>query len=77
MEDLKQITPHAYGGEGDYTLAMGFVARIASGEPKASDDVAEIRWVTTDEVDDIPFAWEHDKDLVRRALEEAQDRTVE
>ena len=72
LEDLKQITPHAYGDEGDYTLAMGFLARLSSGEPRAGDDVGQIRWVSLDEIDDIPFAWQHDRDLVRRALEEAQ-----
>ena len=77
MEDLRQVTPHTYGDEGDYTLALGFLARISSGEPKAADDVAEIRWVSLDEIDDVAFAWEHDKALVRRALEEEQDRTAD
>lgn len=72
MDDLKQITPHVYGDEGDFTLALGFVARLASGEPRAGDDVAEIKWVAEDEVDDIPFAWDHDHAIVRRALEEAE-----
>ena len=75
INDLRQITPHKYGDEGDYTLAMGFLARIASGDPHASDDVEEMRWVALNEIDDVAFAWEHDKALVRRALEEAQDRT--
>ena len=69
--DFVQAVPHEYGPEGDYTLALGFFARIVSGEPEAADDVAELRWVSVDELDDIPFAWEHDRALVRRALEQA------
>ena len=69
--DFVHAFPHVYGDEGDYVLALGFLARIVSGEPKAADDVDEIRWVSLDELDDIPWAWEHDQVLVRRALEEA------
>ena len=69
--DFVQAVPHEYGAEGDYTLALGFFARIASGVPEAADDVAELKWVSLDEIDEIPFAWEHDRSLVRRALEEA------
>ena len=70
-DDFVQATPHEYGPEGDYTLALGFFARIASGEPQAMDDVEELKWVSLEELDDIPFAWEHDRTLVRRALEQA------
>lgn len=73
--DLVQMVPHPYGEGGDYVLAMGFNARHASGDPEPADDVEEMRWVTLEELDELPFAWEHDKALVRRALEEAQDRT--
>jgi len=69
--DFVHAFPHTYGDEGDYVLALGFLGRIASGEPKAADDVAELRWVFLDELDDIEWAWEHDRTLVRRALEEA------
>ena len=69
MSDLVQVVPHTYGEEGDFVLAMGFIVRLRSGEPKAADDVAEIRWVSRDEVDHVEFAWEHDRTLVRRALE--------
>ena len=71
FDDFVHAAPHEYGPEGDYNLALAFFARIASGEPKAADDVAEIRWVSLDELDDIEWAWEHDQVLVRRALEEA------
>lgn len=71
FDDFVHATPHRYGDEGDFVLTMGFFARIANGEPRPADDVAEIRWVSLDELDGIPFAWEHDRALVRRALEEA------
>ena len=71
FRDFVQATPHEYGEEGDYVLALGFLARITSGEPAAADDVEELRWVSIDELDEVPFAWEHDRVLVRRALEEA------
>jgi ADP-ribose pyrophosphatase YjhB (NUDIX family) len=69
LGDLVQMVPHTYGDEGDFVLAMGFLARLRSGEPVAADDVAELRWVSLDEVDHVEFAWEHDRTLVRRALE--------
>jgi len=68
--DFVQAVAHEYGTEGDYTLALGFFARMTSGELNAADDVEELRWVSLDELDDVEFAWEHDRDLVRRALEE-------
>ncbi len=71
FEDFVSAVPHEYGPEGDYVLAMGFSARIASGEPKAADDVEALRWVSLNELEDIEFAWEHDRWIVRRALEEA------
>lgn len=66
-----QMVPHRYGEEGDYVLAIGFVAKLVSGEPEAGDDVAAVRWITRDEVDDVEFAWEHDRELVRKALDGA------
>jgi 8-oxo-dGTP diphosphatase len=70
MEDCLQIVPHEYGGEGDYVLAIGFKARPVSGEPSAASDVADVRWVGKKELDDLDFAWEHDRQLARRALDE-------
>jgi ADP-ribose pyrophosphatase YjhB (NUDIX family) len=70
MEDCLQIVPHEYGGEGDYVLAIGFKARHVSGEPSAASDVADVRWVGKKELDDLDFAWEHDRQLARRALGE-------
>jgi hypothetical protein len=40
------------------------------GEPSPADDVAGIRWVSAEDIDDIEFAWEHDRRLVRVALED-------
>ena len=67
--DFVQIATHTYGDEGDFTLAIGFRARLVSGEPSADDDVEELRWVTRDEAEDLDFAWEHDRDLVRKVLD--------
>ena len=69
MEDFVQMATHRYGAEGDFVLAIGFRARIRNGaEPTPADDVAAVRWVTNDELDQVEFAWPHDRDLVRKAL---------
>ena len=68
ISDLVQAVPHRYGDDGDWTLALGFIARDPVGEPKPADDVAEVRWVTAEELDAIDFAWDHDRELVRKAL---------
>lgn len=59
---------HTYGEDGIYVLAMGFKARIIGGKPDPADDVAEIRWVSSEEVDGLDFAWQHDREFVRAAL---------
>jgi ADP-ribose pyrophosphatase YjhB (NUDIX family) len=66
--DFVQAVPHAYGDEDEWVLAMGFLARFVSGTPKPNDDVAEARWITEDEIDDIDFAWAHDRALVQKAF---------
>ena len=63
------LAPHTYGPEGAWVLAIGFRARIATGEPSPADDVADIRWLSADEVDQADFAWEHDRRAIRAALE--------
>lgn len=55
-DDLIQATPHRYGNDGDWTLAIGFIARTSSGEPVPADDVAEVRWVSLDDLDGLDFA---------------------
>ncbi len=62
------LAPHTYGPEGNWVLAIGFRAHIASGEPHPADDVADIRWIGAEEIDGVDFAWEHDRGFVRAAL---------
>ncbi|HEX2294653.1 MAG TPA: NUDIX domain-containing protein [Actinomycetota bacterium] len=66
--DCLAMAPHVYAHESDYNLALGFRARWVSGEPAAADDVAELRWVSPEELEKLDFAWEHDRELVRKAL---------
>ncbi len=68
-EDCLTMATHRYGADGDFVLALGFRAELLRGKPSASDDVADIKWVTEDELEKLDFAWPHDKELVRRALE--------
>lgn len=65
------LEPHTYGPDGAYVLAIGFRARIVEGEPNPTDDVAEIRWISAEEIDHTDFAWEHVRGFVRSALEDA------
>jgi len=62
------LATHTYGPDGNWVLAISFLARLVEGEPSPADDVAEMRWVSAEDVDDLDFAWEHDRDLVRTAL---------
>ena len=64
------LAVHTYGPDGEHVLAIGFRVRIVSGEPNPADDVAEIRWVSADEVDDLDFAWEHDRAMIKAALDD-------
>lgn len=64
------LATHTYGPDGNWVLAISFLARLVEGEPTPADDVAEIRWVSAEDIDDIDFAWEHDRNLVRAALED-------
>jgi len=66
--DFIQAVPHAYGPEGEWVLALGFKARLLSRELAPADDVASVQWVTMSEIDDLDWAWPHDRDLVRKAL---------
>lgn len=69
---LQGAEPHPYGKQGDVNLALGFAARIVSGELRAADDVAEFKWVREQDLDGLDFAWEHDRVLVRKALRREQ-----
>jgi ADP-ribose pyrophosphatase YjhB (NUDIX family) len=42
--------PDRYGEDGGWTINLYWTARIAAGEPKAADDVAEFRWFAADEL---------------------------
>ena len=66
------LATHTYGPEGVWVLATGFRARIAAGEPPPADDVAEIRWISLEQVDETDFAWDHDREFVRAALRDAR-----
>ncbi|MGI8774996.1 MAG: NUDIX domain-containing protein [Actinomycetota bacterium] len=70
MADCVSMVPHRYGDEGDMVLALGFKARWVSGDPEPADDVAEILWLEKGELADADFAWPHDRELLRRALED-------
>ncbi len=73
-KDFVQAVPHRYGDEDDWVLSFGFIARLARGEPQPADDVADIKWVTAEEAEQLDFAWRHDRDLVLAALR-ASSRT--
>ncbi len=66
--DFIQAEPHRYGEDGEWLLSLGYVVRIVSGEPSPADDVAGVRWVGSDELDEVDWAWPHDRELVRKAL---------
>lgn len=74
MDDCLQAEPHRYGDDGNWTIALGFHARLASGEPTAADDVAELMWVEEHELDDLDFAWPHDRELARKALKRDEEK---
>ena len=67
------LAPHTYGPEGVWVLAIGFRGRIVGGEPSPADDVAGVRWIPLEEVDAADFAWEHDREMVRNALQKERD----
>jgi ADP-ribose pyrophosphatase YjhB (NUDIX family) len=71
LKECISIVPHTYGPEGDYVLALGFRATLVSGDPTPADDVAAFKWVTTEDLDGLDFAWPHDRELIRRALDDA------
>jgi ADP-ribose pyrophosphatase YjhB (NUDIX family) len=68
VDDCLSMAPHRYGEDGPWLLSLGFKARLKSGEPAARDDVAQLRWVSEGELDEVDFAWAHDRELVRKAL---------
>ena len=72
VEDCISMAIHRYGSEGDFVLSLGFRSTVA-GDPAmaelaGSDDVAEVRWVSAEELEELDFAWPHDRELLRKAL---------
>jgi 8-oxo-dGTP diphosphatase len=67
-EDCVQLATHTYGDEDFHVIAIGFVGRLVSGEPEPADDVSGFSWVAESDLDEVDFAWPHDRELVRRAL---------
>ena len=72
VDDLIDIAPLRYGPEDDWNLSLGFAGRLVDGEPRPADDVSEALWVTETELDQLDFAWEHERELARRALKEGE-----
>ncbi len=68
-EDCISMAVHTYGDEDEPVLALGFLTTYVAGEYSPDDDVADLRWVEASELDDLDFAWPHDRELVRKALE--------
>jgi ADP-ribose pyrophosphatase YjhB (NUDIX family) len=68
------FAPHTYGEDGVHALAIGFRAEIVSGTPSPTDDVADIRYVALNEIDSLDFAWPHDREFIRNALERRRGR---
>jgi 8-oxo-dGTP diphosphatase len=66
--DCVSMAVHRYGDDGEFVLALGFAALLIAGDPHPRDDVADARWVGEAELDDLDFAWPHDRELVRKAL---------
>lgn len=74
IDDVVQMIPHEYGDDGDWVLSIGFFARMVSGEITPGSDVEEAHWISEDQIDEIDFAWEHDRHLVRKAFEHAKEK---
>ncbi|MGH2751461.1 MAG: NUDIX hydrolase [Actinomycetota bacterium] len=75
FDDFVQGVPHTYGDEGDWVLSLGFAARLVAGEVTPADDVAETRWATDGELDDLEWAWPHDKELAKAVLRRVTERS--
>ena len=76
FEDFVQGVPHTYGEEGDWVLSLGFSARPLSGKLEPADDVADARWVSYSELDDLDWAWLHDRELAKIALRRTSNEHV-
>lgn len=77
IDDVIQMIPHTYGEENEYVLAIGFLARLVSGEVTPGSDVEEAHWIAPDDLDGVEFAWEHDRELVRKVFEHETQETAD
>ena len=68
LGDPVLLATHTYGEGGVWVLAIGFLVRLAEQDLRPADDVAETRWISAEEIDDMDFAWEHDREFIRSAL---------
>ena len=63
------LATHTYGPDGVWVLAIGFRARlVGQDQPKPTDEVAGVRWLSAPELDEADFAWEHDRRFLRQVL---------
>jgi 8-oxo-dGTP diphosphatase len=46
-----------------HIISITFIAKIISGEPKAGDGVAELRWLEINDLKNIEFGFDHSKIL--------------
>ncbi|MGH2775382.1 MAG: NUDIX domain-containing protein [Actinomycetota bacterium] len=76
FDDFVQGVPHTYGDEEDWVLSLGFTARAKSVDLSPADDVADAVWVTYSELDDLDWAWPHDRELAKIALREKSNEHV-
>ena len=76
-DDVLTIVTHTYGEESDFVLAIGFSARLVSGEVTPGSDVEEAHWISPSQIDEVEFAWEHDRELVRRVFENETQETAD
>ncbi len=69
VEGAVLLAPHTYGRR----IRARYMVQDPHhrGRANPTDNVAEIRWISTEEIDETDFAWEHDRGFVRAALEDA------
>ena len=56
LEVVDRIVTDPDGRTRYHFVLVDFLCRKVSGEPRAGDDAAEIRWITLDELDGFPIA---------------------
>lgn len=66
VAQLGPAFPDVYSEKQDPTLNFMYVAQVVSGTPKPMDDVAALEWYAVDEIDMNAFAFENDREAIRR-----------